>query len=175
GAINGLLFTGIRLYGTFGRRESLFQFLARRGGWKVAPGALAAQVFFSLALIGLVEYSEAWKPGVKWLCDQLGWAVPNAFQPADGPVKPKGFDGLVACTAPVFWLYFTMTGFGLLVLRRRDPQVERPFRVPFYPVLPLVFVLSSLFMLYRSTKYAFDQGPAEAAIVALFMLLGVPL
>lgn len=175
GAINGLLFTGIRLYGTFGRRESLFNVLARRGGWKVAPGALIAQVFFSLALIGLVEFSDAWKPGVKWLGDQLGWTVPKAFLAADGPVKPKGFGDLVACTAPVFWLYFTMTGFALLVLRRRDPQVERPFRVPLYPLLPLVFVLSSLFMLYRSTKYAFDQGPAEAAIVVVFMLLGLPL
>jgi amino acid transporter len=175
GAINGLLFTGIRLYGTFGRRESLFQVLAQRGGWKVPPGALFAQVFFSLALIGLVEFSDAWKPGVKWLGDHLGWAVPRAFLPNDGPVRPKGFSDLVTCTAPVFWLYFSLTGFAVLVLRRRDPQVERPFRVPLYPVLPLLFVSSSLFMLYRSTKYAFDQGPAEAAIVVVFMLLGVPL
>src|SRR5262249_60819925 len=130
GAINGLLFTGIRLYGTFGRRESLFQFLARRGGWKVAPGALAAQVFFSLALIGLVEYSDAWKPGVKWLCDQLGWAVPKAFQPADGPGQPKGFDVLVACTAPDFWLYFPMTGFRHLGIPRLDPQVGWPLPGP---------------------------------------------
>jgi APA family basic amino acid/polyamine antiporter len=174
GAINGLLFTGIRLYGTFGRRESLFGLLARRGGWKVAPGALAAQVFFSLALIGLVEFSDSWKPGVKWLGETLGWTVPKAFS-ASGPTEAKGFKDLMACTAPVFWLYFTLTGFAVLVLRRRDGDAERPFRVPLYPILPLVFVVSSLFMLYRSTKYAFDQGPAEAAIVIVFMLLGVPL
>jgi amino acid transporter len=175
GALNGLLFTGIRLYGTFGKNESLFAVLARRGSWKVPPGALVAQVFFSLALIGLVEFSDAWKPAVNWLAGQLDWTLPKGFQPGSEAGESKGFKDLVTCTAPVFWLFFTLTGFGVLALRRRDPHSERPFRVPLYPILPILFCLSSLFMLYRSTRYAFQEGPAEATIVALFMLLGVPL
>src|SRR5207253_10108693 len=82
---------------------------------------------------------------------------------------------LVACTAPVFWLFFLLTGCSLFVLRWKDPHRERPYRVPFYPVLPLVFVLSCAFMLYRSSAYALDQEPAEAIIVAGLMLLGIPL
>jgi amino acid transporter len=82
---------------------------------------------------------------------------------------------LVACTAPVFWLFFLLTGCSLFVLRWREPDRERPYRVPLYPVLPLVFVLSCAFMLYKSTVYAMEQQPAEAVIVVGLMLLGVPL
>jgi basic amino acid/polyamine antiporter, APA family len=75
----------------------------------------------------------------------------------------------------VFWLFFLLTGCSLFILRWKDPHKERPYRVPFYPVLPMVFVLSCAFMLYRSTAYALDQEPAEAIIVAGLMLLGIPL
>jgi amino acid transporter len=61
------------------------------------------------------------------------------------------------------------------VLRYKEPYRERPFRVPFYPLLPLIFVASCAFMLYRSTAYAIEQGPAEALIVFGLMFLGVPL
>jgi amino acid transporter len=82
---------------------------------------------------------------------------------------------LVACTAPVFWLFFLLTGCSLFVLRWKEPGRERPYRVPLYPVLPLVFVVSCAFMLYKSTAYALEQEPAEAVIVVGLMLLGIPL
>ena len=47
---------------------------------------------------------------------------------------------MVEFTAPVFWLFFLLTGIALFVLRQREPQRRRPFRVPLYPILPLVFV-----------------------------------
>ena len=175
GAINGLLFTGIRLYSTFGADSRLFAFLARRGRWPVPPGALIVQVLFSVALIGLIESGDFWKRGVAAVAGAVSLDLPKAFLPPEGPAKPKDFEDLVTCTAPVFWLFFLLTGVSLLVLRGRDPNRERPFRVPLYPVTPLVFIGSCMFMLYRSTDYALSQKPAEALIVAAFMLLGVPL
>ncbi len=173
GAINGLMFTGVRLYSTFGRRERLFAWLSHRGRlWPVPPGALLVQTFFTIALIAIFEFGPSWKP---WVADQAwlqgGYDLGEAFRNKPG----NGFDDLVACTAPVFWLFFTLTGYALIVLRSRDRGTERPFRVPLYPVLPLLFCGSSLFMLWRSTKWAATQGPAELAVVALFLLLGVPL
>ena len=47
--------------------------------------------------------------------------------------------------------------------------------MPLYPALPLVFVVSCAFMLWKSAAYAMEQEPAEAVIVAGLMLLGVPL
>ncbi len=169
GAINGLLFTGSRLYAAFGSRERLFAWLAARRG-STPYGALAVQAFFSLALMSLFELGQFWKP---WLAESLsavGVDLPERFSR-----KAGGFDDVVGATAPVFWLYFLLSGYSLLVLRSRDPLAERPFRVPLYPLTPLLFCAACSFMLYESTKYALTLGPGELMTVAAFVLLGVPL
>jgi len=37
-------------------------------------------------------------------------------------------------------LFMALTVFGVIVLRRREPQLPRPFKVPLYPVVPLLYV-----------------------------------
>jgi APA family basic amino acid/polyamine antiporter len=46
-----------------------------------------------------------------------------------------------------------LSGCALLVLRHRFPEAPRPFRVPWYPLVPLVFVASSAYVLYSSLAY----------------------
>jgi basic amino acid/polyamine antiporter, APA family len=65
-----------------------------------------------------------------------------------------GFDTLLKCTAPSFWIFFLLTGLSLFVLRERDPDIERPFKVPLYPLLPLIFCDTCAYMLYSATAYA---------------------
>jgi amino acid transporter len=89
---------------------------------------------------------------------------------AFGAATRTGFETLVAYTAPVFWLTLLLMGLALLVLRRRDPTHARPFRVPLYPVTPLLFCATSAAMLYSSVAYA---GPGALVGVAV-MLAGVP-
>jgi amino acid transporter len=60
-----------------------------------------------------------------------------------------------------------LSGIALLVLRRRDPQVPRPFRVPFYPVLPLIFVATCAYLLYSSIMYARSQNASYVALVVM--------
>jgi amino acid transporter len=174
GAINGLLFTGIRLYSNFGQHERLFAWLSKRVIGSVPLGALLVQTFFSLALILLFETTDQWKP---WLTPKLSslLAVFDMGLPENFEHKPQGFVDVVNCTAPVFWCFFTLSGYALIVLRSREPERERPFRVPLYPILPIIFCLSSLFMLYKSAAYAITKGPAEIMIVATFLILGIPL
>jgi APA family basic amino acid/polyamine antiporter len=83
-----------------------------------------------------------------------------------------GFRAMVEFTAPVFWLFFLLTGIALFVLRRRDPQRARPFRVPFYPWLPLIFCASSAAMLYASLSHVSQQalGGVNAAWVGVGVL-----
>jgi amino acid transporter len=64
----------------------------------------------------------------------------------------KGFETMVEYTAPVFWLFLLLTGVSLFVLRRTAP-VAQPFRVPLYPVTPLVFCGTSGYLLYASLAY----------------------
>jgi amino acid transporter len=60
---------------------------------------------------------------------------------------------MVEYTAPVFWLFFLLTGLSLFVLRSKEPSVERVFRVPLYPLTPLLFCLTCSYLLYSSLAY----------------------
>ena len=77
---------------------------------------------------------------------------------------------MVAYTAPVVWLFLLLVGLSLLVLRHREPDRERPFRVPFYPFIPALFCLTCAYLLYSSLA---DTGLGGCIGVAV-LLIGVP-
>jgi amino acid transporter len=70
-----------------------------------------------------------------------------------GAFARDGFTLAVEYTAPVFWLFLLLVGVGLFRLRWRDPDRPRPFKVPFYPLLPALFSATSLYLLYSSIAY----------------------
>jgi APA family basic amino acid/polyamine antiporter len=90
---------------------------------------------------------------------------------AFGAFMRQGFETMVDYTAPVFWLFFLLTGLALFVLRWREPQRARPFRVPLYPLLPLAFCASSAWLLYSSLAYTRLGALVGVAVLAA----GVPL
>ena len=63
---------------------------------------------------------------------------------AFGALTRDGFATMVDYLSPVYWLFLTLSGAALVVLRRREPGARRPFRVPGYPCVPLVFIASSV-------------------------------
>jgi amino acid transporter len=94
-----------------------------------------------------------------------------------GALEKDGFAAMVEFTAPVFWLFFMLSGVALFIMRRRDPGATRPFRVPLYPVLPLLFVLSCAYVLYSSIVHAQTEhathvafGVMASGVVALLLL-----
>ncbi len=84
----------------------------------------------------------------------------------------SGFRSMVEFTAPVFWLFFLLTGLSLFVLRAREPHVERPFRVPLYPLLPALFCATCAYMLWSSLSYVYSQslGGLNAAWIGVAVL-----
>lgn len=165
GAINGLVFTGSRVYSTLGEDHRLFSILAK---WNHTLGApiwsLLAQAAISIVLILAVGTETG-----RTMMDGVLFAMAGKKMPWEQYFG--GFDTLVAGTAPVFWLFFLLTGCSLFVLRFRDGHRPRPFRVPFYPITPLLFCATSVFMLYSSLVYA--QYLTLLGIVPL--ALGIPL
>jgi APA family basic amino acid/polyamine antiporter len=83
-----------------------------------------------------------------------------------GALEKNGFSALVEFSAPVFWFFFMLSGIALLVLRRKEPDAPRPFKVPLYPLLPLVFICTCAYLFYSSIRYAQSQN-------ASFIALGV--
>jgi amino acid transporter len=78
-----------------------------------------------------------------------------------------GVKFMVEFTAPVFWFFFLLTGIGLFVLRFRYPHAPRPYRVPMYPVLPIVFVLTCTFLLYKSLEWALVNKAVQIALYVM--------
>lgn len=139
---NATMITGARSNYALGRDIPLFGFL---GGWhevgSTPKAAFLLQGAIALALVGF------------------------------GALARSGFEAMVAYTAPVFWLILFGTGASLIALRRLDPGADRPFRVPLYPLTPLLFCAIAGYMLYSSVAYA-----GRGAFLGLaVMLAGLPL
>lgn len=82
-----------------------------------------------------------------------------------------GFATLVDYTAPVYWLFLCGSGVAVIILRRIMPDVARPFKVPLYPFLPILFALSSFAMLISSLNYV--KAGAIFGVIILVIGLGV--
>lgn len=150
GGINGTIFTGARTNYALGKDFRLFAFLGRWSDRGNTPtNALLLQGAIALALV------------------LLGTLPREGFQ---------GFETMVAYTSPVFWFFFLLSGVALFVLRQKEPEVPRPFRVPAYPWIPLLFCAICGYMLYSSLAYASSLAYSIGAIVGVAVLVvGVPL
>ena len=169
GAINGMIFAGSRVFAVFGEDHRLVAWLGAGYSRRGAPrAAIAAQSAVTLGMIFGVG------------TDGGRDAIDAAFRAIGAPAIPwddyhGGFETLLAATAPVFWTLFLAVGVALMVLRWRNPARERPFSVPFYPLPPLVFCATCLFMLYASLEYArwlALLGAAPVAVGAVIYLAG---
>ena len=165
GAINGLIFTGSRIYVSLGADHRVFGWLGRWNARRGTPvRSLLAQSAIALLLIVAVGTK---RPA------QLGGHVMGAIGLGGLPWGKYfgGFDTLVAATAPVFWMFFLLTGYSLLLLRAKDRDIQRPFSAPFYPLEPILFCGMCHFMLFSAIDYA--GGLSLLGLVPL--ALGVPL
>ncbi|GAX38666.1 amino acid permease-associated region [Nodularia sp. NIES-3585] len=142
GAINATIFTGARTNYALAQDFSLFSFMGR---WQKSHStpieAFLLQVAIALALVFL------------------------------GTMTRGGFETMVDYTAPVFWFFFLLSGVSLFVLRIREPNIQRSFRVPFYPLTPLLFCGSCGYLLYSSLAYT----GVGAVVGVLVVAAGIPL
>lgn len=70
----------------------------------------------------------------------------------------------------VSFLFYAMSALGVLVLRRREPDLARPYRTWGYPVTPVVFILFALYLVIDTIV----QTPRESLVGAGIVLLGLP-
>ncbi len=45
------------------------------------------------------------------------------------------------------WIFIVLSFVGVIILRRRMPELEREYKVPLYPVIPIIATISGLFVL----------------------------
>jgi APA family basic amino acid/polyamine antiporter len=77
---------------------------------------------------------------------------------------------LVNYTGFSITLFLALAVGALFILRRREPNAERPFKALGYPVAPAIYVIASVFILVNALWS--DPGPMGAG--ALIIALGIP-
>lgn len=140
--MNATIITGARTNYALGRNFTLLRFL---GHWKqrgdTPANALVLQGVIALLLVVL------------------------------GTGSRSGFVMMVEYTAPVFWFFLLLVGVSVFVLRLKDARTIRPFRVPLYPITPLVFCGVCVYMLHASLVHT-----GRGSLLGVGVLLaGVPM
>ncbi len=64
------------------------------------------------------------------------------------------FEDLVVYTASAHWFFMIMIGIAIFVFRKWEPGIERPFRIPLYPVVPILYIASCCMLFYSTITYA---------------------
>ncbi|HID22383.1 MAG TPA: amino acid permease [Planctomycetaceae bacterium] len=165
GAINGMILTGSRIYVSLGTDHRVFAWLGYWNRERATPiRSLLVQMAAALLLI-LTVGTTAGQKTVDWAVTQFG------LRPLPWAAYYGGFNTLVAASAPVFWVFFLLTGFSVFILRAKDPYRTRPFSAPFYPLEPIVFCGMCYYMLFSSLAYA----KALTLIALVPLAAGLPL
>ncbi|MCK5000275.1 MAG: amino acid permease, partial [Anaerohalosphaera sp.] len=85
----------------------------------------------------------------------------------------RSFIDTIIYTAPVVWIFFLATAISVFVLRRKDKNTTRPWKVPLFPLPTIVFIATSIFMLYNCITFAYANKPKAFLVVTSALILGV--
>lgn len=80
------------------------------------------------------------------------------------------FDLLTDMLVFVMWIFSVLLFIAVFILRKREPDLERPYRVPGYPVIPAIAILGGIFILVTTVV----TQVWLAVIGILITLLGIP-
>ncbi|MGH8265289.1 MAG: APC family permease [Steroidobacteraceae bacterium] len=80
------------------------------------------------------------------------------------------FDQLTHMFVIGFWPFYALAVAGIFVLRRRRPEIARPYRVHGYPWVPAVFILSALLLVGN----ALVQAPWQTLKSLGWSIAGIP-
>jgi len=95
------------------------------------------------------------------------------------------FDTLTDTLIFVSWIFYATSAYGVFVLRRKEPETPRPYKVPGYPVVPWVFIIFATGYLifsvyndvagYRAAMAAGKPAMINSAFGTALVLIGTPI
>ena len=72
------------------------------------------------------------------------------------------------------WAFYTLTFIGVIKLRKTQPDLERPYKVPFYPVIPIISICSGLFVVIDQLFLAGMKSSMISLGGVIITLIGLP-
>lgn len=85
-------------------------------------------------------------------------------------ISVGSFDLLTDMLIFVMWIFNVLIFYAVIKLRRTQPELERPYQVPLYPLLPIVAILGGTFVLVMTII----NQPVLAITGIIITLLGIP-
>jgi len=81
------------------------------------------------------------------------------------------FNQLITYIIFASWIFYGMSAGAVIILRKKKPDLDRPYKTPFYPWIPIIFILFAIFL----TVNTILEAPRDAAIGTGIILAGLPL
>jgi APA family basic amino acid/polyamine antiporter len=153
GPVGARLFAAAVVVSTFGCLSSTILYSSRIYQPMAADG-----VFFR----ALAEVHPRWRTPVRSLWAQSAVAVVLTVSGT--------YDQLYTYVVFIAVLFHVAAGLALFVLRWTRPDVPRPYRVWGYPIVPIVFLASSMVLLVNTLV----QRPVQSLLGLFLLVLGVP-
>lgn len=69
------------------------------------------------------------------------------------------------------WIFYALAVLSVMVLRKKEPDLVRPFRVPGYPLVPILFALTAFAIVVNTLV----ETPRESLFGLAFIGLGIPI
>jgi APA family basic amino acid/polyamine antiporter len=152
GAANGLLLTGPRIFFAMARDGVFFRDLARlHPRFHTPDRAILFQGLWAAVLV-LVPFADI------------------AYSLFHLKMEGELYDQLFTFVIFGSWLFYGMSVAAIFVLRRKRPDLERPYKAWGYPIVPAFFVITAVAFLLHTLVQSAAQSLAGIGII----LLGLP-
>lgn len=80
------------------------------------------------------------------------------------------YEQLLTYVVFIGWIFYALAAACLFIYRKRSPDMVRPYRVPGYPVTPVIFIVAALALVGNTVA----TQPLRAAIGLGIVFLGAP-
>jgi len=81
------------------------------------------------------------------------------------------FNQLITYIIFTSWIFYGMSAGAVIILRKKKPDMDRPYKTPAYPWIPIIFIFFAIFLTINTIM----EAPRDAAIGAGIILAGLPL
>ncbi len=84
-----------------------------------------------------------------------------------------GYIDAVLYTAAAVYAFYLATALSVIILRLKEPHLDRPYKVTAYPFTPLIFSLVCALLIYSSITYALAIKPVSLIVLLAALLTGL--
>lgn len=160
--------------------EAVAQVLGPQAGWLIAAAIIVSmysaahatvitvpRVYYAMARDGLffrrlTEVHPKYNTPALAIIASCVWAIVLALTGT--------FEQLLTYVVFIGWIFYALGAAAVIALRIKRPDAARPFKVPFYPLTPILFVMAAAVIVINTIV----SQPAQAAIGIAAVLAGAP-